>query len=467
MLLLVWVPAFFGTPATGHHGPWTDISPNLNQAPTKRSASIRRMPIGSSWGQPPTDCMLPPTGEPRGHAFMMIYDDFFIDSDVPSTWVVDVELNPANPQQGMAITASGSYYSPDGGNSWIRHPANDVGDSPGVGHSLAPIPDGSGVIASEVSVGVLGGTFWIYTWDDNSWQVGNANLQSINGQGCLGVDFDQSTPPVLYVGHTQRPAMWTDDLGQTLCVFGQGLPTAPNPIVTMADPVVPERVLENVGNTLYLSTSRASGCPGGDWVPLATFSSVVSALIHHPSKLNELYLGTVSDGVFKSTDSGVTWVAMTQAGLSFLTVADLGIHPLQENTLYATFTDGTVNGGTVHRYFISHGSGSRKKRPHMSSVDEAFSANGITLSTNYPNPFSANTRISFRLAESERVRVRIFNPSGRLVKTLVNGVLGEGDHYLSWDGTDDYGVPVSSGIYLYSLETTQGPILTRRLALLR
>ena len=77
-----------------------------------------------------------------------------------------------------------------------------------------------------------------------------------------------------------------------------------------------------------------------------------------------------------------------------------------------------------------------------------------SLGNNYPNPFNPETTISFQTTEStESTEVKIFNLKGQKVKTLVNEVIPAGQHSVIWDGKDERGNPVGSGIYLYKLET--------------
>jgi hypothetical protein len=71
---------------------------------------------------------------------------------------------------------------------------------------------------------------------------------------------------------------------------------------------------------------------------------------------------------------------------------------------------------------------------------------------NYPNPFNPRTRIAFALPTSEHVRLSIYDTTGRLVRTLADRSFGAGPHELPWDGTNDAGEPVGSGIYFYRLE---------------
>jgi hypothetical protein len=74
-----------------------------------------------------------------------------------------------------------------------------------------------------------------------------------------------------------------------------------------------------------------------------------------------------------------------------------------------------------------------------------------TLSQNYPNPFNPETNISFSLPEAAYVKLAIYNVLGQKVKTLVDEKQQAGYHSVKWDGTDDFGNLVGSGVYFYKL----------------
>jgi hypothetical protein len=75
------------------------------------------------------------------------------------------------------------------------------------------------------------------------------------------------------------------------------------------------------------------------------------------------------------------------------------------------------------------------------------------LGQNYPNPFNSTTHFEFELSRTDRVELVIYNIRGQRVKTLLNGAVLAGNHLVNWDGTDQSGNPVSSGVYLYRLCT--------------
>ncbi|HOD67680.1 MAG TPA: class II glutamine amidotransferase [candidate division Zixibacteria bacterium] len=76
----------------------------------------------------------------------------------------------------------------------------------------------------------------------------------------------------------------------------------------------------------------------------------------------------------------------------------------------------------------------------------------MALEQNYPNPFNASTVIAFELPARAAVRLAVCSALGRHVATLADGVRGAGRHEVRWDGRDDSGKPVASGVYLCRLE---------------
>jgi hypothetical protein len=107
--------------------------------------------------------------------------------------------------------------------------------------------------------------------------------------------------------------------------------------------------------------------------------------------------------------------------------------------------------------------------PKPSAVEgeeDAFTPQDFELYQNYPNPFNNETIIKFSLAKPAEVNLTIYNILGQKVRTLVEGRLQAGSQTIKWDGKDEKGNDLSSGIYFYQLkrgELTQ----TKRLVLLK
>jgi hypothetical protein len=76
--------------------------------------------------------------------------------------------------------------------------------------------------------------------------------------------------------------------------------------------------------------------------------------------------------------------------------------------------------------------------------------NNLAIS-NYPNPFSNNTTISFSLPKSSKLNLSIYNTKGQLVRTLINNTFTKGENKVQWDGKTDSGTKASGGVYIYKL----------------
>jgi len=82
------------------------------------------------------------------------------------------------------------------------------------------------------------------------------------------------------------------------------------------------------------------------------------------------------------------------------------------------------------------------------------------LSNNYPNPFNPTTNIQYSIPRNELVSLVVYNLLGQKVVTLVNAEFGAGNYNVVWNGKNDFGTKVSSGIYIYQL--TAGEFVTSK-----
>jgi len=146
--------------------------------------------------------------------------------------------------------------------------------------------------------------------------------------------------------------------------------------------------------------------------------------------------------------------SITQDGLNWLKVGDMGVYDYQEilgDTL-------NVRGTMRWEYEAWH------IQPRSDDdIDILFDnpptgaelpAGAATLlGQNYPNPFNPTTKIAFRLGETGPALLQVFDAQGRLVRTLHEGVMDAGEHSVTWRGDTDTGEPAASGIYFYRLTT--------------
>jgi M6 family metalloprotease-like protein len=129
-----------------------------------------------------------------------------------------------------------------------------------------------------------------------------------------------------------------------------------------------------------------------------------------------------------------------------------------------SYFDAAVQPGKTYRYQIG-----------VADEDGEFMSRAATVKTqalklalhqNHPNPFNPTTTIAFTLPEGARVNLAIFNSKGELVRTLLDETMKEGYKETAWEGRNDRGNPVSSGVYFYRL-TTGKKVLTKKMILLK
>lgn len=77
----------------------------------------------------------------------------------------------------------------------------------------------------------------------------------------------------------------------------------------------------------------------------------------------------------------------------------------------------------------------------------------LWISSTFPNPFNAETRLRYVLPNSAHVEIQVLDITGRLVRTLHNGYSPAGSHVLAWDGCDRHGMAVASGMYVIQVQT--------------
>jgi hypothetical protein len=100
------------------------------------------------------------------------------------------------------------------------------------------------------------------------------------------------------------------------------------------------------------------------------------------------------------------------------------------------------------------------------SADYAVASPVLSLKPNYPNPFNPSTTISFYLPQNGEVKLDVFNLKGQRVRRLIDSSLTLGEHSINFDGLDDHGRPVASGIYFYRLQH-HGKTITRKMMLMK
>ncbi|MCJ7801203.1 MAG: S8 family serine peptidase, partial [Candidatus Marinimicrobia bacterium] len=84
-------------------------------------------------------------------------------------------------------------------------------------------------------------------------------------------------------------------------------------------------------------------------------------------------------------------------------------------------------------------------------IDHPLIPDKFELYQNYPNPFNSNTTIEYDIKQHSNITIKIFDILGKEIITLVNNIESPGKKSITWNGTDNNGNPVSTGVYIYNL----------------
>jgi hypothetical protein len=106
------------------------------------------------------------------------------------------------------------------------------------------------------------------------------------------------------------------------------------------------------------------------------------------------------------------------------------------------------------------------ENPALEIYNNAQIPKEYILNQNYPNPFNSVTTLRYDLPEQSDVTITIYNMLGRKVKTLVNPTQDAGFKSMIWNATNDFGKPVSAGVYLYKIQAGEF-VQTKKMVLLK
>ena len=361
-------------------------------------------------------------------------------------------VNPNNPEIMYAGTSGGLFTSMDSGNTWLQN--TNFKDN------IIIHPINSSIIyatiGNEVYKTVDGGTNWS--------QIATVGT---DWDGIIqDMVMDPSNPEILYTGNQK---FWgNDDFGGLFKSTDGGL------IWTeLVDQGVIEIAIDPQNSmVIYYGTCKhglyKSSDGGNSWDQIntglgsGTELPYIGDIVIDPANTNNIYVGlqnsfysnqpgVQNNGVYQSIDGGLTWEAMPMEGLIWKDVVGLTLD--QHNSkLHAS-----VDYGGVYTYNIVTGIDDNKLP--VTAVH--------SLSQNYPNPFNHETTIKFTTADSDKnTEITIFSLNGQKIKTLVDEKLKAGTHQIVWDGTNNLGNSVSSGIYFYKMKNNNLNE-TKRMILLR
>ncbi len=294
------------------------------------------------------------------------------------------------------------------------------------GYALIIQDDGRSILVPNVPDGIV--------WDDNKinqaqWYrdylaQGGSGLAGTATAWILGENtaFQKATNP-----------LFTTDMGLTGIVTDQAVAVNPDVIGTGSFTWAGGGVTNFTGDTFTLQ----GGCPA--------FRAYDGASASGTAVVTHRYRSSATTGlgaIILNKNTALHWNTVWM-GFGWFDIRDTGAPGTPELDLAAKILNGVLPAAC--------------QQSPLTGVGEDPSAAGLpavtTLHPNVPNPFNPVTEIRFDLAARGPVTLRVFDVGGRQVRALVNETRPAGRYRVSWNGLDDAGARVASGIYFYRLET--------------
>jgi hypothetical protein len=181
--------------------------------------------------------------------------------------------------------------------------------------------------------------------------------------------------------------------------------------------------------------------------------------------LSDVFLAPGGNGVFELRESGAvrqTYVLSAVIGAAQLVSMNYTTPVVFAENTTVQFENVLI--GVTSQYTVSISGFLVSSTPAPESLSDAPGMTQSTLLQNFPNPFSPATVVRYSVPTDGPVSVVIYDVQGRRVRTLADGFKSAGSYEDEWDGRDDSGQQVTSGVYFYQLNvggTTQAKKMIR------
>jgi photosystem II stability/assembly factor-like uncharacterized protein len=347
-------------------------------------------------------------------------------------------IRPTDPDvlYGSSQYLGSLYRSNDGGQSWRYLGGNFMGQA----NFVTPFifcqadPEVGYAGFSYLYRTINGGQYW-YLLNDNQELDGNPVLSLAASSYNTDLVF-AGTAPVFGRAHLFRTTdgdHWEDITG--------GLPDR-YPVDIAVDPVLDSNVYV-VFSGFGTSHVWKSADWGETWLDIGQELPDVptNAVAVDPLYPDHIYVGN-DLSVYVSTDGGASWSSFGEGLPPAVIAMDLSISPSNRAIRVATHGNGAYQRPLLGPTGVAGTDGTRPT--------------SFELFQNYPNPFNEGTTIGYRLTETDRVRLDVYNAAGQLVETLVDGRKEAGRHSVRWDARD-----LASGVYFYKIVVGQRSLMKK------
>jgi hypothetical protein len=286
--------------------------------------------------------------------------------------------------------------------------------------------------------------------------ITNSNITNgYSGEGNIDIDPLFCEPDSGdYTLAENSPCVGTGENGANMGAFGVGCGIQVDWDFSLSEPVIEVMGTDNVWNPGDTISVEMDFCNNTDvahnWYPGVTIESDSSLTSLHSGHI--WFYAMVADECHT-----ISWGAIANTSVISDTVVTFSAYPealnCQNQPEYCIDGDTLTFEVPIVVQVVS-------------AVTESFAPEQFSLHQNYPNPFNPVTTLRYDLPENSLVNITIYDMMGRGVKTLVNQSQDAGYRSVVWDATNDYGKPVSAGIYLYQIQAGKH-ISTKKMVLLK
>ncbi|MHC4610031.1 MAG: WD40/YVTN/BNR-like repeat-containing protein [Planctomycetota bacterium] len=440
--------------------------------------------------------------------------------------ILGIAASPLYDRDVLAGANNATWLSDDGGETWrgtgipgsvssgaVRIVSHKIG--PSSAYTLATGGFDDGNVYRSTNFGMHWESSLVI--DLEAFEQG-AGVPPETRYGARAFAVAPSNTQKVYVGYSERSAVlfsWGEYQGTSPGFFRsfdggvtwaqvQNVPFDTVSVLTLAVHPFDEGIIyASSMNGVYRSVT------GGDsWEHLDSLETVVPlypteglppiyVVAIDPLDPDVIYAGSPRGGVFRSDDSGATWVAAGQGMDPNEEIADILPDPNRPGVIYASARNSRVfvsidraqNWQILDEgYPIGSGGGQLALSEDGSVLYAGTGTSGVfrlgnpdlvtavgdpvpthhrfDLAQNYPNPLNSDTAIRYTLRENSQVKLLIVNVKGEKIATLVNERQAPGTYSVRWDGRMADGVSVASGVYFYRL-AVDGQASARKMVVLR
>ena len=361
--------------------------------------------------------------------------------------IIDVLFqDPTQPKVMIAHLGASYTYSSDAGKTWNRISRISGVGAPDSYSVIISAPQDEGVyyIAGH-GVGIRRSAN-----DGRTWDVRHSGLsEDRNSVPDIGAFvLNPRHPETLYA--SLRDSIWKSrDAGLSWEYAGQVQGGQKISALAM-HPLDSARLWAATLEGLYISEDQ-----GRTWdrrVPLEPSPIFKPRIRFAPQDPAQIYFVT-GQKLLETRDAGRSWRVISDDLAGYPWINDVAVDPFDPAMVYAATPWGVYRWNSWQLGTV---------------IDERYSVRptAVSLEQNYPNPFNGQTTIAYKLPQAASVELTIYNMAGQRIKNVVDKKQSAGRHQVFWDGTDEDGRRVGSGVFFCRLSTDiQGQ--TRRMVLIR